>query len=85
MWEANIRVISGDTVLLVEGPEKALSMNPREWKQRGVEEFKREVTVWGPQEGFTEMAALFIVCIFLVAGALSRAPFYEYHTIEENE
>jgi len=54
LWEASLTVLSGDTLLLVEGTDKVLSVNTRGLPQRGIEEPKRETGVRGPHEGFVE-------------------------------
>lgn len=47
-------VLSGDTVLLIDGMQEALFISVREWEKRGVEEPVAESVVRGPREGFTE-------------------------------
>lgn len=54
MWEACIRALAGDTVLLIEGTEQVLSINTRYWPERAVEDPVSEVAVRGAKEGFTE-------------------------------
>jgi spore germination protein KA len=46
--------LSGDTVLLIQGCNKGLSINTRAWESRGIDEPKTEAVVRGPREGFTE-------------------------------
>lgn len=46
--------MSGDTILLINGFEKALVISTREWANRGVQEPAAENVVRGPREGFTE-------------------------------
>jgi len=55
MWEAALRVLSGDTVILLEGIEKVLTVKTRDLPQRALEDPKRETAVRGPQVGFTEL------------------------------
>ncbi len=47
-------MLSGDTVLLVEGSETALFISAKEWDKRAVEEPATEAVIRGPREGFTE-------------------------------
>ncbi|MGI6308522.1 MAG: spore germination protein [Dethiobacteria bacterium] len=55
LWEASLRVLAGDTVLLLDGVKKVLSVTLRNPPQRSVEAPKREMAVRGPLEGFTEL------------------------------
>lgn len=48
-------VLSGDTVLLIEGYEKAIKVASRSYPNRGVPETKTEVVVRGSKEGFSEV------------------------------
>ncbi|MEA4894809.1 MAG: spore germination protein [Oscillospiraceae bacterium] len=52
--EAVDKILSGDTVFLMDGAAKALIIALRGWKTRGIEEPETEATVRGPREGFTE-------------------------------
>ena len=47
-------ILSGDTVLLVDGSKDALVVCLRDWQSRSVEEPQTESVVRGPREGFTE-------------------------------
>ncbi len=47
-------IINGNTVLLLEGSDKALSINTKGWKSRSIEEPQGEKVIRGPREGFTE-------------------------------
>lgn len=47
-------VLSGNTLLLVEGSKEALSIGTRKWESRGVNEPAGENVVRGPRQGFTE-------------------------------
>lgn len=47
-------ILSGDTVLLMDGMEQAIFISLKEWDHRAVEEPQTEVVVRGPREGFTE-------------------------------
>ncbi|OUM90325.1 MAG: spore gernimation protein [Bacillus thermozeamaize] len=47
-------LLSGDTVLLVDGEEMALFMNTKGWERRAVQEPNTESVVRGPRDGFTE-------------------------------
>lgn len=56
-------VISGDTVFLLEGYEKALVINSKGFQTRAVEEPSSSRVVRGPREGFTEAIKLNISLI----------------------
>lgn len=47
-------ILSGDTLLLVDGHDTAIINGSREWASRGIEESKTEVVVRGPKEAFVE-------------------------------
>lgn len=47
-------ILNGNTVLLLEGSDKALSINTKGWKSRSIEEPEAEKVLRGPREGFTE-------------------------------
>ena len=47
-------VLSGDTILLVDGVVGALVFSTKGWEQRAIAEPPSEVVVRGPREGFTE-------------------------------
>lgn len=47
-------VLNGDTILLVDGEERALVLGTRQWQMRAVAEPETEAAVRGPREGFTE-------------------------------
>lgn len=47
-------IISGNTVLLVEGAEEALIVSTKGWQTRSVEKPESENVLRGPREGFTE-------------------------------
>jgi len=52
--EIVMSIISGDTVLLVDGAAEALIINTREMKIRPISESPSEGVVRGPRDGFTE-------------------------------
>ncbi|MDT3425337.1 spore germination protein KA [Paenibacillus forsythiae] len=52
--EAVDHVLSGDTVLLIDGVKKALFISAKGWGKRAVEEPATEAVIRGPREGFTE-------------------------------
>lgn len=52
--EAVDHVLSGDTVLLVDGVKHCLLISEKSWEQRAVEEPATEAVIYGPREGFTE-------------------------------
>lgn len=47
-------VLSGETVLLIDGYAAALRISSQGWKNRGIKEPDTEAVVRGPREGFTE-------------------------------
>lgn len=47
-------ILSGDTVLLVDGAEEGLVVQARGWKSRAIEQPEGEVVVRGPHQGFSE-------------------------------
>lgn len=47
-------VLSGDTVILLDGYTKAFSVDTKGWKDRNVEEPSSQSVVRGPKDGFTE-------------------------------
>ncbi len=47
-------ILFGETVLLIDGADKALIMSTRAWPARGVQEPQTETVVKGPRDGFTE-------------------------------
>lgn len=48
------QILSGGTILLVNGFKEALFISEQYWEQRSVEEPLSEAVVLGPREGFTE-------------------------------
>lgn len=47
-------VLSGDSVVFLEGSSQAIVLNTKGWERRGVEEPRTESVVRGPRNGFTE-------------------------------
>ncbi|MFA6807516.1 MAG: spore germination protein [Eubacteriales bacterium] len=47
-------ILSGDTILLVDGYDVSLKISARGWESRGVTESNTEAVVRGPREGYTE-------------------------------
>ncbi len=47
-------ILSGNTVLLIEGIDESLIISTQGWEKRAIEEPASEVVVRGPREGFTE-------------------------------
>ncbi|MGW8424990.1 spore germination protein [Peribacillus simplex] len=47
-------VLSGDTLLLMDGSPKGIALGSREWVDRGVQEPSSQTVVRGPKDGFTE-------------------------------
>ncbi|MGC5326920.1 spore germination protein [Brevibacillus sp. SYSU BS000544] len=52
--EAIEAILSGDTLILLDGCEKGLLFSSRQWEKRGVEEPPSETVIRGPRDGFTE-------------------------------
>ena len=52
--EAMLPVLSGETVLLVDGYDKAMIIGTRQWAARSVQEPPSETVIRGPRDGFTE-------------------------------
>jgi spore germination protein len=48
------QILSGGTILLINGFKKALFISEQSWEQRSVDEPVSEAVVLGPREGFTE-------------------------------
>lgn len=48
------KLMSGNTILLVDGSHEALVISAKKWEKRGVKEPQTENVVRGPREGFTE-------------------------------
>ncbi|HEX3029590.1 MAG TPA: spore germination protein, partial [Clostridia bacterium] len=51
-------IMSGDTVLLLEGSEEVLIISSKGWQTRSVDEPENEKVLRGPREGFTESIIL---------------------------
>jgi spore germination protein KA len=49
-----LQLLSGDSILLLDGCSKAISISLRQWADRGVEEPSSQTVVRGPKDGFTE-------------------------------
>ncbi|MFJ7928239.1 spore germination protein [Peribacillus sp. NPDC096448] len=47
-------VLSGDTMLLLDGSTKGMALGSRNWVDRGVQEPSSQTVVRGPKDGFTE-------------------------------
>jgi spore germination protein KA len=47
-------IVSGDTILFVEGSSEALTIDSKGWQTRAIEEPDGEKIIRGPREGFTE-------------------------------
>lgn len=47
-------IVNGNTVLLIEGEEDALTINTKGWNTRAIEEPQGEKVLRGPREGFNE-------------------------------
>jgi spore germination protein KA len=47
-------LLSGNSIIVVDGAKEALTISTRSWEKRGVEEPATENVVRGPRQGFTE-------------------------------
>lgn len=56
-------VLYGDTLLIKEGSESALTINTKGWRTRGINEPDSERVLQGPREGFDEAAMLNLAMI----------------------
>ncbi|HHW48787.1 MAG TPA: spore germination protein [Clostridiaceae bacterium] len=56
-------LLTGTTILLVDGSKEALAVNLRKWEARSIEEPGTEAVVRGPREGFNENANVSIALI----------------------
>ena len=52
--ECVIGMMSGDTLIFIDGDDKALHIGLQKWAKRAVEDPKTDTVVRGPREGFTE-------------------------------
>lgn len=48
------KVVTGYSVLFIDGYDRALTMEVRQWKERSISEPQNETSVVGPREGFVE-------------------------------
>lgn len=49
-------ILYGDTLILIDGTEKAIVVNSKGWRTRGISEPENERILEGPREGFDEAA-----------------------------
>lgn len=54
IMEVTQECLNGNTVLLIEGSAKAISLSCKGWESRGIDEPKTQPVVRGPNEGFNE-------------------------------
>ncbi|MCC5709583.1 spore germination protein, partial [Klebsiella pneumoniae] len=47
-------LLSGDTILLIDGQNQGLVTGTRGWKERGIQESTTQSVVKGPKDSFTE-------------------------------
>lgn len=47
-------ILAGETVLLIDSSSKCVSIDTKDWAQRGIEEPSTQTVIKGPKEGFTE-------------------------------
>lgn len=55
MEDVVTQVLSGNTVLLLDGSSKGIIISSRSFPSRGVQEADQEVAIWGPKDSFTEV------------------------------
>ncbi|MFC7751216.1 spore germination protein [Paenibacillus thermoaerophilus] len=67
-------LLSGDTIVLVDGQAEGIAAGARNWKDRGVKEAAAESVVRGPREGFSEADSLSPVGRVVLAVGFVRAP-----------
>lgn len=60
---AALAILSGDTVLLIDGYAKVIVVATKGWPNRGVQEPDSEVVLRGPKEGFSEALRMNTVLI----------------------
>lgn len=48
-------ILSGDTVIIIDGETEAFTIGTKGWEHRGIEEPTSQTVVRGPKEGFNEM------------------------------
>lgn len=60
---AALAILSGDTVLLIDGYAKVIIVATKGWPNRGIQEPDSEVVVRGPKEGFSEALRMNTVLI----------------------
>ncbi len=53
-----VNLLSGDTILIIDGYDEALIINTKGWQTRQIAEPESERTIRGPKEGFTESIAI---------------------------
>ncbi|MCK9906394.1 spore germination protein, partial [Frankia sp. Cpl3] len=51
-------ILSGDTVMFLQGASRAYIISTRGWEKRGVEEPRTEAVIRGPRDGFSETLAV---------------------------
>lgn len=56
-------LLYGDTLLLIDGTSKAITINTKGWRTRGISEPDDEKVLQGPREGFDEAALLNLAMI----------------------
>lgn len=52
--KAMLPLMSGETILVIDGYDKVIVIGTRQWEARGVQEPSTESVVRGPRDGFTE-------------------------------
>lgn len=56
-------ILNGDSVLIIDGEQRALILSSRGWKTRAIEEPEGEKVLRGPREGFTESITINLTLI----------------------
>ena len=61
--EAALAILSGDTIIFIDGYAKVIVVATKGWPNRGIQEPDSEVVVRGPKEGFSEALRMNTVLI----------------------
>lgn len=61
--EAVLAILSGDTILIIDGYAKVIVISTKGWPNRGIQELDSEVVIRGSKEGFTEALRMNTVLI----------------------
>ena len=56
IWNPDLRMLEGNTVILIDGSSRGIIASSIGGEERGVEEPQSQTVVRGPKEGFTEIS-----------------------------